>query len=115
MMCPAIDALPPAAIAPAAPASENTIVCVKLRVLLLLGRILQSTKPAGTEWRNVDRGRAAGDEISDDPAGHRRRGHPDMAVAEGIDDIGARARRPEHRQRIGQRRAMSHPHREALV
>src|SRR5260370_26185646 len=70
---------------------------------------------AGSERGNVDRRGAAGDEVRDHLAGHRRRGHPDMAVAEGVDDIRSGARRADHRQRVGKARAMAHPYRDPLL
>ena len=36
--------------------------------------------------------------IGNDLAGHRGRGHADMAVAKGVDHIRRGARRPQHRQ-----------------
>ena len=38
-----------------------------------------------------------------------------MAMAEGIDHVRRRPRRAEHRQRVGQAGAMTHPHRDPLL
>src|SRR3984893_8644016 len=70
---------------------------------------------AGSEWGNVDRRGSAGDEVRDHLAGHRRRGHPDMAVAEGVDHVRGGARWADHRQRVGKARPMAHPYRDPLL
>src|SRR5439155_9250555 len=67
-----------------------------------------SAEPTRGKWSDVDRGGTAGDEVGDDFAGHRRRGHSDMAVAKGVDHVPGRVRRTQHRQRIRQARTMAH-------
>src|SRR5439155_1986845 len=59
--------------------------------------------------REVEPGLAAGDERGYEPAGDRRQGQADMAVAESEPGVAVAQAAADDRQRVGQRRAKSHP------
>ena len=75
---------------------------------------MTSQNRCGREGLRSSVGARSGDQVGDKPRGGGGLRQAEMAVAEGIDDIGGLRRAADHRQAVGQRRTKAHPLRAAF-
>src|SRR5512143_406372 len=73
----------------------------------------QSQEASGCKWRKRNLRRLAADELRHQTPGARRADQPDMAVAEGVDDVARGAGIADAGAAVRHARAMAHPHLDA--